>query len=219
MSILILFLLIFLGFSCGNHPNKFIIKDGDLLFQDLDCGPLCDAIEEVTVGYNSYRISHVGIVDIDQDTIFVIEAGGKGVAKILLDSFLNRSLDCNGKPKVIVGRLNDSLKNLIPRALFFANQYIGRPYDNKFEMDDSAFYCSELIYRIFYLANNKRCVFQLKPMTYCLPGSSHIMPVWKDYFKKLNCKVPEGKQGCNPADFSRNENLEIVYEYGRCAKK
>ncbi|MHC4724324.1 MAG: hypothetical protein ACYS9V_08765 [Planctomycetota bacterium] len=37
-------------------------KEGDLLFQDLDCGPLCDAIEKVTTGYQGSNFSHVGIL-------------------------------------------------------------------------------------------------------------------------------------------------------------
>jgi len=211
--ILYLNLVIFLFFSCVNQSDKFELKNGDLLFQDMDCGPLCDAIESVTNGYNNFPISHVGIVEIEDDSIFVIEAGGKGVVKTPLRIFLNRSLDENGNPKVIVGRMNDSLKNLIPKALSFAEQYIGKPYDKKFEMNDSAFYCSELIYKIFYLANNNHPIFHLQPMSFCLSDSKTAMPVWQEYFKDLHMKVPEGKPGCNPAAFSRSKSLKIIYQY------
>ena len=101
----------------------------------------------------------------------------------------------------------------------FAKQYLGKAYDDKFVMNDSAFYCSELVYRIFYLANDSKPVFHLQPMSFCLQGTDKIMPVWSDYFRKLKMPVPEGKQGCNPAEFSRSRNLKIVYEYGDCAKK
>ncbi len=217
--ILKLIVLIFIVTSCNNSGEKFFPKDGDLLFQDLDCGQLCDAIEKVTDGYRHYDISHVGIVNIENDSIFVIEANGKGVVKTPLDEFLNRSLDNDGNPKVIVGRLNDSLSSLIPKALRYAKQYLGKPYDDKFVMNDSAFYCSELIYRIFYLANDNKPVFHLHPMTFCFPGTNKIMPVWIDYFRKMKMSVPEGRKGCNPAEFSGSKNLKIVYEYGSCAKK
>ena len=76
-----------------------------------------------------------------------------------------------------------------------------------------------MVYRIFYLANDSKPVFHLQPMSFCLQGTDKIMPVWSDYFRKLKMPVPEGKQGCNPAEFSRSRNLKIVYEYGDCAKK
>ena len=31
---------------------------GDILFQDLDCGPPCEAIEAVTSGYNLSAVSY-----------------------------------------------------------------------------------------------------------------------------------------------------------------
>jgi hypothetical protein len=51
---LILPLLLFWG--CGTQPNNSqntkdnleTLQEGDLLFQDLNCGELCDAIEAVT---------------------------------------------------------------------------------------------------------------------------------------------------------------------------
>jgi hypothetical protein len=38
------------------------LKEGDLLFQDLDSSPLCDAIELVTPGYNDANFSHIGLI-------------------------------------------------------------------------------------------------------------------------------------------------------------
>ncbi len=38
------------------------MKEGDLLFQDLDSSPVCDAIELVTPGYKGANFSHIGIV-------------------------------------------------------------------------------------------------------------------------------------------------------------
>ena len=42
--------------------NSFQLRPGDLLFQDLDAGPLCDAIEKVTTGYRGANLTHVGVV-------------------------------------------------------------------------------------------------------------------------------------------------------------
>jgi len=48
--------------STFKQNHGFVLQPGDLLFQDLDCGPLCDAIEKVTTGYQGANFSHVGIV-------------------------------------------------------------------------------------------------------------------------------------------------------------
>ena len=57
------FILLLLAFcSCKTEENKFLLKKGDILFQDLDSSPLCDAIELVTKGYDNRNFSHIGIV-------------------------------------------------------------------------------------------------------------------------------------------------------------
>ena len=44
--------------------SQLNLKEGDLLFQDLDSSPLCDAIEKVTFSINNLNFSHIGIVTI-----------------------------------------------------------------------------------------------------------------------------------------------------------
>lgn len=98
--------------------SNFELQPGDLLFQDLDCVPLCDAIEKVTTGYDGANLSHVGIVAKDAaGNIIVIEAVSNGVKTTELHTFLNRSSDTNGRPKVVVGRLKEPYNKLIPTAL------------------------------------------------------------------------------------------------------
>ena len=47
--------------------EEFAFKSGYLLFQDLDCGELCDAIKWVTKGVNGKEFSHLGLVYIPGD--------------------------------------------------------------------------------------------------------------------------------------------------------
>ena len=94
--------------GCGqgiSGKSSFVPAKGDLLFQDLDCGRLCDAIGKVTTGYDGAGFSHVGIAARDgTGEIVVIEAVSAGVASTPLDSFPGRSLEPAAKPKVAVGR-------------------------------------------------------------------------------------------------------------------
>ena len=195
--------------------NNFVIQPGDLLLQDTDCGPLCDAIERVTTGYQGASLSHVGIVARDNNNNFiVIEALPTGVEATQLNAFLERSADSNHQPKVLVGRIKHKYRHLIPSALKEAFTQIAKPYDKIFDLNNDAYYCSELIYIIFLQANNGKPIFELQPMTYKDPDTEDTFPVWDEYFSELNVPIPEGKPGINPGSISCSPALNIIHAYG-----
>jgi len=211
---IICFILIFT--SCGHHGFK--LQKGDLLFQNLDCGELCDAIEKVTTGIDGKKFSHVAIVSkIDNDgKVYIIEAYD-GVTETSLSEFLKRSYDDKGNPKVVVARLIPEYQYLIPVAVGRAYKLIGKKYDPKFDLNNDSYYCSELIYSIFNYKDEKHGeeVFPLNMMTFKDPRTGEIMTVWKEYFKKLGVPVPEGKSGINPGAISRSPKIKIVYNYAQ----
>lgn len=193
----------------------FVLQEGDLLFQDLDCGPLCDAIEKVTTGYRGANFSHIGIVARDANSNFVvIEALRSGVQTTPLQTFLVRSLDIKGRPKVVAGRLKHAFRHLIPLALKEAVALKGKPYDKVFVINNEAYYCSELVYEIFLRANDNNPVFTLRPMTFNDPDTGATFPAWQEYFSKLAVPVPQGRPGINPGSISCSPVLTIVYAYG-----
>ena len=65
------YILFFFIYSC---TSNFELKEGDLLFQDLDSSPLCDAIELVTPGYNGANFSHIGFIVANKGKLKVLEA-------------------------------------------------------------------------------------------------------------------------------------------------
>jgi len=202
------------GQSIHGKTNSFILQEGDLLFQDLDCGPICDAIEKVTIGYHGANFSHVGIIAKDDDNLIVIEASSNGVQATQLQNFLNRSFDANHQPKVAVGRLKHPFRYLIPFALKEAAALKGKPYDKEFVINNDAYYCSELIYEIFLRANDNNPVFTLQPMTFKNPNTETTLPAWQEYFSKSGIPIPEGRPGINPGSISRSPALTIIYAYG-----
>lgn len=208
---LIAFLLV-VFMSCS---SKFEPQEGDLLFQDMDCGAMCDAIEEVTQGINGARLSHVGLVIKNNDSLFVTEAISAGVILTPLNNFLDRSSDANGNPKVIVSRLKPEFRNLIPKTKETLKQYLGKPYNHSFIWGNDEYYCSQLLYLIFKEANNNKEIFELTPMTFKQPNNSDFFPVWKEYYQKLGIDIPEGEPGCNPGGLSRSEFIQIVHIYGK----
>lgn len=205
--ILTLLLLLWTSTIFAHKEKNFQWESGDLIFQNLDCGDMCDAIEAVTQGYKGQKFSHVGLVNRMGKTIMVIEAMGAGVRMIPLDSFLKRTSN-----KVYVGRVKKEYTRFIKKAIRFSVQQIGKSYDDAFVYDNGKYYCSELIYDAFLYANHGKPFFQLEPMTFKKPGSDDYFPVWVNYYKKLNVPIPEGKPGCNPGGLSRSEKIEIVKE-------
>jgi len=196
-----------------NEP--FALQSGDLLFQDVDCGPLCDAIEKVTTGYRGAAFSHIGIAAEDANGNFqAIEALSGGVTATPLQTFLDRSLDSQCRPKIVVGRLKPPFRHLIPLAVREALALKDKPYDKLFAVDNDSYYCSELIYEIFLRANGNKPLFTLQPMTFNDPDTGLTLLTWQDYFSKLGVPVPQGRPGINPGAISRSPVLNIVYSYG-----
>lgn len=210
-TLFIITLLIISNFY--GKSQDFQYQTGDLLFQDIDCGDLCDAIEKVTPEVHGRHFSHVGMVYIVQDSVWIIEAIDKDVHLTPLHQFLQRQQDENGNPKVIVGRLKKAYRHLNKKAISFAIKQRGVPYDDDFLMNNGKYYCSELVYEAYKEANGNRDFFNLYPMTYKDPKTGKTNPAWKHYFKKAGNKIPEGKPGCNPGSIAISDVLEIIKEF------
>jgi hypothetical protein len=195
--------------------KDFVLQPGDLLFQDLDCGPLCDAIESVTQGYQHFRLSHVAIVaEFKGDSALVYEAYGDSVRITEFRNFAQRSADSLGRPKILVGRLRQNYRYLIAEILKQAQLLIGKPYDPYFLINNDKYYCSEFIFEAVRAANGSAW-FNLEPMTFRDPITGQTLPAWEEYFKNLQVPIPENKLGLNPGSMSRCPVLEIIHAYGK----
>ena len=184
-------------------PGLTELRTGDFLFQDLDCGPLCDAIESVTPGLDGRHFSHVGLVEQRGESAFVIEAiSVGGVVRTPLAAFLSRATDSAGVPQVVTRRLSPKHETLLPAAREFCESAMGMPYDDAYVMDNNKYYCSELLYDAFAHANGGRPVFELTPMTFKSPGSEDFDPAWVAYYERLGVEIPEGEPGCNPGSLA-----------------
>lgn len=200
----LLSLLFFISFFVFHAGAQTKVKAGDLIFQNISCGDMCDAINAVTKGFEDHKFNHVGIVYLRNDSAFVIEAIGQDVHMIKLKQFLSRT-----KAPHYIGRVKQDFEQLVPAALEFSLKQIGIKYDDEFLYDNGKYYCSELIYDAYKAANNNKPFFELFPMTYKQPGSDTYFPVWVSYFKKLNMEIPEGKPGCNPGGMSLSDKVEV----------
>lgn len=185
------------SFAQQNRPK---LKEGDLVFQDLDCGPLCDAIEAVTEGFQGRDFSHVALIVRINDEYRAVEAIGSHVKSTSIDSLFLR---CPNPNKYLVMRLHNEYKHLIPQASKYAISTIGKAYDDRFIMNNDSLYCSELVFDAYH-------IFELQPMTYKDPKTGQFFPAWIDYYKTLHSFIPEGLMGINPGLISRSPYLYAV---------
>lgn len=197
-------ILCFLLLSSFLYAQKLQLKTGDFIFQSIPCGKLCDAINQVTDGYKGIDFNHMGMVIIQDEKIFVLEAGGKEVKLTPYKMFISYT-----NLPMYVGRLKKRYQKLIPDAVEFGLQQLGKPYDQEYLYNNEQYYCSELIYDCF-LSANKKPLFKLYPMTFKAPNSDEYFEVWQKYFQNLNMTVPEGELGCNPGGISTSKRMRIL---------
>ncbi len=218
LSFFTLILALLLFWSCTNQPNNSqnaeenleTLQEGDLLFQDLNCGELCDAIEAVTEGVNGKDFSHCAMVVKINDSLKVVEAIGDKVQVNTLKDFFARSGDTASIQNITVGRVLEKYQPVVAKAATKVKAYIGQPYDDAFLMDNNSWYCSELLYDAFKEANDAQDFFELNPMTFKDPNTRTFFPAWVDYYKQLKQDIPEGKPGINPGLISRSNRIQIV---------
>jgi uncharacterized protein YycO len=204
--------VLFAFFSFQVNAQTLAIKglqEGDLLFQDLNCGELCDAIEAVTEGANGQDFSHCAMVIRDADSLVVVEAIGNKVQLNSIQKFFARSGDTLAVKNIVVGRVKQPYKELIPVAAANAKALVGQPYDDAFLPDNNKWYCSEVLYEAFRKASNSD-FFELAPMTFKDPRTQAYFPAWINYYRELNVEIPEAIPGLNPGSISRSSKIEIV---------
>lgn len=205
-TFLLFILLIICNSSEAQNPYSKL-KEGDLVFQDLDCGPLCDAIEAVTDGYQGQDFSHVAILVKMNKELRAVEAIGTHVKSTSLDSLFLR---CPDPKKYLIMRLTKANQFRIPLACKYAKTTIGKAYDDRFIYDNDSLYCSELIYNAFLNTSTTENLFYLQPMTYKDPKLGTYFPAWIEYYQNLHSFIPEGLMGINPGLLSRSPYLEPV---------
>jgi hypothetical protein len=194
--------------------DDFSLEDGDLLFQDLACRFLCEAIESVTPGYRNADITHMGIYNNIGGQDFVIEAVPPEVTVTPLEEFLSRSKDDFERPSVFVGRLRNEYRHLIPAAIENALERKGLPYDRFFLSGENAYYCSELVVDAFRYANEDVAFFPEQPMSFIDRNTGEVHENWTKYYQRLGMELPVGEHGSSPGEISLSPKIEVLHRYG-----
>ena len=204
-----IFIPVFLWAILGiaqNNTDQFNIhlQTGDLLFCSSTSGELSKAIDQATQTANQTHFDHVGIVEVEKDTVWVMHAAPKkGVCREFIRQFLATE---KGQIIPTVYRLKTNYQKAIPEAIQKAMKFIGQSYNYTYKLHQKGLYCSEFIYEIF----NADSIFTLNPMTFKNHETGETLPGWINHYQKLGIPVPEGEPGCNPNGLASSQKLQLI---------
>lgn len=171
------------------------LGEGDLLF---GVAGEANAITAVTA-LDGLPVDHVAIYHEIGGLPFVIEAyPGHGVWLAPLDTMLARG-------SVVAARVAGVDVNSSIRC---AMRRVGQPYDELFDAEGEATYCSELVQQC-YVDSAGRLVFEPIPMTF-RDNDGQIPQQWIDLYAKRGRPVPEGAPGSNPAALLRHPRVSSI---------
>lgn len=198
-----------LSFPCCNTP--FRPTTGDLLFQVNPASAMTDAIIQSTAGSAPFKFSHVAIAIRCEGGDSVLEATAAGGVRIIpYTEFLTSSAKINDSPAVLVMRLRTKA-GIASAAAARARTFLGQPYDYSYLPDNGKMYCSELVWES-YLDTSGRKLFPARPMNF-RDSEGRLPDFWRELFGKSGQPVPEGIDGTNPSDLSKDTLLYEVHRY------
>ncbi|APG64245.1 hypothetical protein LPB136_02175 [Tenacibaculum todarodis] len=213
--ILLIFSVVLISCNSNQKKDTFQLKQGDLLFQNTGTGEVDTAIKDVTATSVSKNYSHVGVAMQKDGEWFVVEAIPKeGICQTPLKKFLNRNKSKLDKSQTTVARLDDYYQPYIANAITYGLERINTPYDEIFLWDDTSYYCSELVYKMFSSQglSKEENPFLTNPMTFN-DSTGKPMPSWVSYYKTRNQPIPEGIEGTNPNLMASSPKITFVHDY------
>lgn len=206
MKIMYFFGILFTLLSCKTSQTLGL-QNGDLLFVTAKESGLSGAIDNVTKKQENASFDHIGILEKQGRSAYVLHAAPKGGSqKQNLDAFLKDQKE-DGQ-KVVVYRLKSQYRNAIPKAVDKANLMLGKPYNSNYILNENSYYCSDYIERSF----REDQIFTLEPMTFKDPKTGKVNEFWKKFYAEKKLNVPEGEPGCNPNGLAASDKIERIKE-------
>ena len=204
--------------SCNSNQKPFFeLKQGDLLFQNTGTDTIENAIKAVTATSMSKNYTHIGMAMQKNGQWFILEAIPKeGICRTPLKKFLSRNKTKFNKTQTTVARLDRAYQPYISEAIAYGMARINMPYDELFLWDDTSYYCSELVYKMFSSQSLPidSMPFLTHPMTFN-DSAGKPMSSWVDYYRNRNHEIPEGNEGTNPNLMASSPHLNFVHDYDK----
>lgn len=171
------------------------LRSGDIVLQTSRSSQ-SRAIQQAT--HSSY--SHVGVVEVSRDGVFVLEAIGP-VTRTPWKRWRARG----ERARVTVLRPAASTAEQRAAVVAAARSYLGRPYDFAFEWGDEALYCSELV-RLAYARGASVELGELQRLdSLDLTGLSGAL------VQRYGPRVPLDLLLVTPASIAADPELQVVF--------
>lgn len=178
-------------------PAGYAPQAGDVIFQSLPESRLVNAIEGVTQS----PYSHCGMV-LERNGQWVVIEAYKGVEITPLAEFIARGR-AGG---FAVYRPAEEYQQVMPEVVLCAEQYLGRPYDIRYDLDDEKIYCSELVYKAFRDATGD----EFGELTRF--GDMNWQP-YRATIEYINGHVPVDRMMITPKDLAAAYQLTRVFSH------
>jgi hypothetical protein len=191
---------IFYFSGCSNGIDQ--LQNGDLIFQQSKSAQ-SNAISFLTQS----KYTHIGMIYRNDSQLYVLEAV-EPIQLTPLEDFIDRGVDRH----FVVKRLQNADSLLTPsnvqKMQGIAQRYLGKKYDNYFEWNNSRFYCSELVWKIYKQAFNIE-IGQLQRLgDFDLSDPTVVEKVKARYGKK----IPINEPIISPAAMFNANVLETILE-------
>lgn len=196
-------LLAFAVFAWTYGPSyiaywNYAPQEGDILFQSLPHSRLVNAIE----GISQSPYSHCGLVSMQNGRWVVFEAF-RNVEETPLKDFIFR-----GRQQGFAAyRLKDEYRHFIPAIVENSKQFLGRPYDVRYRMDDERIYCTELIYKA-YRGAARQPLGRLSRL-----GDLNWRPYEATIEHFEGGPAPLDREMITPREMAKAPQLSLVYSY------
>jgi len=170
-------------------------KEGDIIFQSLPIGELTKVIEGAT--HSPY--SHVGML-IQKEGKWYVREAIVTVHDTGLYSWILRGRQGNFS----VYRLKEKYQKYLKAMVKSSEQFLDRPYDINYDMDDEKIYCSELVYKSYKLVSGEKMgnLVALKELDW---------KPYKDFILSIEDTIPLDRVMITPEDLAEAEQLEQVF--------
>lgn len=199
----ILFFIIMLSSLQVIAADPYLPKDGDIIFQESN-----SAQANILKLATKSRYNHVGIIFTVNNTPYVYEAINT-VRYTKLSSWIARGRNQH----FVVKRLKDSSKltehniNLLKKE---AKKYEGKADDVLFSWSDKQFYCSELVWKIYYGALD----LSLSPLEKIIDMDLSSPMVQNEINKRYGDVIPENATIITPSAIFAS-NLLVTVAQGK----
>lgn len=188
-----------------NQLNPSALQHGDLIFVGAQKEELSGAINRVTQQSKNRNFDHIGIIERNSDSIFVLHAAPYGGSqREELSHFYISQTEKNNR--IVIFRLKTNYQYSINNAISTAKELVGKPYNWNYILNDDTLYCSDFIERAF----RKDKIFNLIPMNFKNSDTGKIDEFWVDFYAKKNLDVPQDQPGTNPNQLAESEKIEEI---------